>query len=381
VVRLVNSLGRLLEESVLYLSRPEAGLRPEQIQTLNRLRESDAALEGKTVLIVDDDVRNIFALTSALESRRVNVIHAETGRACLATLESTPDIDVVLMDIMMPEMDGFQTIAAIRTIPRLAALPIVALTAKAMKGDRAKCLQAGASDYVTKPVDLEHLFSVLRVSSCRQQERLATPFTASVATRVRNQCDERATCAYRRPRQNPVGGRFSGQPPRAGSGAGVAGTGAGAGAVGSGSAARPADLGLRRRAAGRQDAGYGRLRDCGNDSRAAVENSIKYRRDVPPVIRIRCERTQDSIVLSVSDNGIGIAAEYLESIFGAFKRLHTHAAYAGAGIGLSLCQRIAEKYRGKIWAESTPGEGSSFFVRFPLEMVSEAREAASQASG
>jgi len=112
---------------------------------------------------VDDDVRNIFALTSLLEEHNLNVVHSENGHAGIELLTSTPGIDLVLMDIMMPEMDGYETMRAIRKIPRFRTLPIIALTAKAMKGDRAKCIEAGASDYVTKPVDLEQLFSVLRV--------------------------------------------------------------------------------------------------------------------------------------------------------------------------------------------------------------------------
>jgi len=114
-------------------------------------------------LAVDDDVRNIFALTSVLEQHDLEVVHAENGRAGIEMLLKTPGIDGVLMDIMMPEMDGYETMRAIRKIPEFRTLPIFAVTAKAMKGDRAKCIEAGASDYITKPVDLEQLFSVLRV--------------------------------------------------------------------------------------------------------------------------------------------------------------------------------------------------------------------------
>ena len=124
----------------------------------------------KRILIVDDDVRNIFALTSLLEDHHLIVVHAENGRAGIEVLESTPHIDIVLMDIMMPGMDGYETTRAIREIPRFRTLPIIALTAKAMKGERAKCLEAGASDYMTKPVDLEQLFSVLRVWLTREYE-------------------------------------------------------------------------------------------------------------------------------------------------------------------------------------------------------------------
>jgi CheY-like chemotaxis protein len=169
VVRLVKSQERALDESVLLLHRAESELRPDQIRMLERLRQTDLTLSGQTVLIVDDDVRNIFALTSLLEDHRLNVLHAENGRAAIELLERTPEISVVLMDIMMPEMDGYETMRAIRQLPRFKSLPIIALTAKAMKGDRAKCIEAGASDYVTKPVDLDQLFSVLRVSVSEEQ--------------------------------------------------------------------------------------------------------------------------------------------------------------------------------------------------------------------
>ena len=170
VVKPVNSYERLLDESVLLLHREEGQLRPEQQKVLERLRENDPALAGKTVLVVDDDVRNIFALTSLLEDHHLNVLHAENGRAGIELLESGAKVDLVLMDIMMPEMDGYQTMKAIRQQPRLRSLPIVALTAKAMKGDRGKCMEAGAVDYITKPVDLEQLFSVLRVWITRDHE-------------------------------------------------------------------------------------------------------------------------------------------------------------------------------------------------------------------
>ncbi|HEY3741561.1 MAG TPA: response regulator, partial [Bryobacteraceae bacterium] len=154
---------RLLDDLVLLLHRSEGDLTAEQRQILHRVRDTDPALAGKSVLVVDDDVRNIFALTSLLEEHDMHVVHAETGKAGIELLESSAKIDLVLMDIMMPEMDGYETIAAIRQIPRFRTIPIVALTAKAMKGDRVKCLNAGATDYITKPVDLDQLFSVLRV--------------------------------------------------------------------------------------------------------------------------------------------------------------------------------------------------------------------------
>jgi HAMP domain-containing protein/signal transduction histidine kinase/CheY-like chemotaxis protein len=177
VVRLTRTRERLLDESVLLLHRDETDLTMEQCRTLEHLRETDATLVGKKVLVVDDDVRNIFALTSLLEDHSLDVYHAENGRAGIELLKKTPDIDLVLMDIMMPEMDGYETMKAIREIPRFRSLPIIALTAKAMKGDRAKCIEAGASDYITKPVDLEQLFSVLRVSVNRGPEvsQMAAP--------------------------------------------------------------------------------------------------------------------------------------------------------------------------------------------------------------
>jgi CheY-like chemotaxis protein len=128
---------------------------------LRRAHDPDPVLEGKTVLIVDDDVRNAFALTSMLERHRMHVLYAESGRAALDLVRRRPD--VVLMDVMMPEMDGYETTRALRRTPEGGSLPIIALTAKAMKGDREKCLDAGASDYVPKPVDPEQLLSMLRV--------------------------------------------------------------------------------------------------------------------------------------------------------------------------------------------------------------------------
>jgi CheY-like chemotaxis protein len=163
VVRYAASPERLLNETLLLFHRKEADLSETQRQTLQALRQSDMLLANRTVLVVDDDLRNIFALTSLLEEHNLRVIHAENGRAGIELLQSHPQVDLVLMDIMMPEMDGYQTMQAIRQMPAFQSLPIIALTARAMKGDREKCIQAGASDYVAKPVDLDQLFSVLRV--------------------------------------------------------------------------------------------------------------------------------------------------------------------------------------------------------------------------
>jgi signal transduction histidine kinase/DNA-binding response OmpR family regulator/HAMP domain-containing protein len=153
----------LLYETVLCLHHTEAHLPKAKRRMLEQARRTDRDLSGKGVLIVDDDVRNIFALTAMLERSAMNVLGAENGRDGITLLSHTPGIDLILMDIMMPEMDGYETIREIRRMPRFRSLPIITLTAKAMKGDREKCIEAGASDYIAKPVDPEHLLSVLRV--------------------------------------------------------------------------------------------------------------------------------------------------------------------------------------------------------------------------
>ena len=130
---------------------------------LEKLHDSDEDLVGRTVLLVDDDARNIFALSSVLERRGMDVLTATTGREAIALLEGQGRTAIVLMDIMMPEMDGYQTMQVIRANPAFRRLPIIALTAKAMKGDREKCLEAGASDYLAKPVNTEQLLSALRM--------------------------------------------------------------------------------------------------------------------------------------------------------------------------------------------------------------------------
>ena len=163
VVKGVESPERLLDETALFLHRVVADLPLEKQRLLNRLHSSDDDLVGTKVLVVDDDVRNIFALSSVLERRGMIVLTAGTGREAIETLETTPDLAIVLMDIMMPEMDGYETMQVIRRNPALQRLPIIALTAKAMKGDREKCLEAGASDYLAKPVNTEQLLTVLRM--------------------------------------------------------------------------------------------------------------------------------------------------------------------------------------------------------------------------
>jgi HAMP domain-containing protein/CheY-like chemotaxis protein/signal transduction histidine kinase len=163
VVKGVESPERLLDETALFVHRVVTDLPPEKQKMLDLLHHSDEALVGKKVLVVDDDVRNIFALSSVLERRGMLVLTAGTGREAINTLESTPDVAIVLMDIMMPDMDGYETMQIIRRNPSFRRLPIIALTAKAMKGDREKCLEAGASEYLAKPVNTEQLLSALRM--------------------------------------------------------------------------------------------------------------------------------------------------------------------------------------------------------------------------
>jgi CheY-like chemotaxis protein len=163
VVKGVESPERLLDETALFLHRVVFDLPVEKQRMLERLHSSDEDLVGQTVLLVDDDARNIFALSSVLERRGMRVLTATTGSEAIGLLESVPSVAIVLMDIMMPGMDGYETMQVIRANPRFRRLPIVALTAKAMKGDREKCLEAGASDYLAKPVNTEQLLSALRM--------------------------------------------------------------------------------------------------------------------------------------------------------------------------------------------------------------------------
>jgi CheY-like chemotaxis protein len=163
IIKDVTTMERLLDETALFLHRVEANLPERKQRVLRRIAKSDPLLSERNVLVVDDDLRNIFALTSLLEGHKMHVQYAENGRRALAKLESDPGINVVLMDIMMPEMDGYEALRRIRERPQWRDLPVIALTAKAMKGDREKCLEAGASDYITKPVDADQLLSLLRV--------------------------------------------------------------------------------------------------------------------------------------------------------------------------------------------------------------------------
>jgi len=163
ILKGVQSPERLLDETALFLHRVIADLPPAKQRMIEALHQSDEPLKGRKVLVVDDDVRNIFALNSLLERHEMQVISATNGRDAIKLVEGTEDLSLVLMDIMMPEMDGYETMRRIREKPQLRTLPIIALTAKAMKGDREKCLEAGASDYVAKPVNTEQLLSLVRM--------------------------------------------------------------------------------------------------------------------------------------------------------------------------------------------------------------------------
>jgi hypothetical protein len=163
IIKDARSPERLLDETSLFLHRIEARLPQAKRRMLEQLHSSEEVFKGKKVLIVDDDVRNVFALTSVLEANGMDVVFAENGKDGIDALQANPDVDLVLMDIMMPEMDGYQTMRAVRELPEFKQLPIISLTAKAMKGDREKSIASGASDYITKPVDTDQLLSLMRV--------------------------------------------------------------------------------------------------------------------------------------------------------------------------------------------------------------------------
>ncbi len=163
VIKNVKSMQRLLDETVLFLHKIEADLPEEQQKTIRMLHDTEFILRDKKILIVDDDMRNTFSLSHVLKHKGVEVLMADNGQKALEVLSEYTDIDLVLMDIMMPVMDGFQAMKEIRKQECFNQLPILALTAKAMKGDREKCIESGASDYLTKPVEIEKLFSMLRV--------------------------------------------------------------------------------------------------------------------------------------------------------------------------------------------------------------------------
>jgi CheY-like chemotaxis protein len=171
LVRLARNADQLIEQTSQLLHQPFDALSEPAKVKLAQSRTMDPILAGRKVLVIDDDIRNIFSLASALEDHGVEFVYAESGRGGVDLLDATPDVDVVLVDIMMPDMDGYEAIREIRSRPQFADLPVVAVTAKAMKGDRQKCIQAGASDYVSKPVDIDHLVSVLRVSVQKSDAR------------------------------------------------------------------------------------------------------------------------------------------------------------------------------------------------------------------
>lgn len=163
VLKTVNSKERLLDETTLFLHRVEARLPKEKQNIIRKLHKTDEVLKGKKVLIVDDDMRNIYSITNVLEEEGMECITASNGKVAIEELGNNQDIDIVLMDIMMPEMDGYEAVKEIRKIHRLEKMPVIALTAKAMKGDREKSLEAGMSDYISKPVNIDQLLSLMRV--------------------------------------------------------------------------------------------------------------------------------------------------------------------------------------------------------------------------
>jgi HAMP domain-containing protein/CheY-like chemotaxis protein/signal transduction histidine kinase len=172
IVKEAGSPERLLAETALFLHRVEANLPEPKRRMIEKFHRTDPVLAGRKVLVVDDDVRNIFALTSALEAHNMEVVHAENGQQGIDLLQSTPSVEAVLMDIMMPEMDGYEAITAIRQMEKFKDLPIIALTAKAMKADRDHCLEVGASDYISKPLDIDQLLSLLRVWLYQPEETM-----------------------------------------------------------------------------------------------------------------------------------------------------------------------------------------------------------------
>jgi CheY-like chemotaxis protein len=169
-IRIARGAAQLQDAVALLLHRPFDELNENAKAALRGLRRCDPQLAGRKIVVIDDDIRNIFSLASALEDHGVELHYAESGRSGIELLQRVPDADAALIDIMMPGMDGYQTIREIRASPLFASLPIIAVTAKAMKGDRQKCIEAGASDYVAKPVDIEQIVSVLRVSFQRKDQ-------------------------------------------------------------------------------------------------------------------------------------------------------------------------------------------------------------------
>ena len=163
VLKTANSQERLLDETMLFLHRVESRLPKDKQNIIRKLHRTDEVLKDRKVLVVDDDIRNIYSLTNALEEEGIRCLTAENGKAAVKLLKENPDTEMVLMDVMMPEMDGYEATKTIRSMDKFSKLPIIALTAKAMKGDREKCLLAGMSDYISKPVNIEQLLSLMRV--------------------------------------------------------------------------------------------------------------------------------------------------------------------------------------------------------------------------
>jgi CheY-like chemotaxis protein len=163
IVKGAKSEDRLLDETALFLHRVVDDMPRENQKMLTNLHDRDSMFEDKKVLLVDDDMRNVFALSKVLKDKGMVILKAENGKKALKALDDDPDMDLVLMDIMMPVMDGYEAMKKIREQDQFKKLPIIALTAKAMKGDRGKCIAAGASDYLPKPVDIERLLSMMRV--------------------------------------------------------------------------------------------------------------------------------------------------------------------------------------------------------------------------
>ena len=163
IIKGVKSEERLLDETALFLHRTIGNLPKSKQIIINNLYDKEAVFHSKKIVLVDDDMRNLFALSKVLKERGMEIIKAENGKSALEMLELHPDTDLVLMDIMMPEMDGYEAMKRIRSQVRFTKLPLIALTAKAMKDDKEKCIDAGANDYITKPIDIERLLSLMRV--------------------------------------------------------------------------------------------------------------------------------------------------------------------------------------------------------------------------
>jgi CheY-like chemotaxis protein len=180
LARVARTPEQLVDEVVSRIHEPLDQIGDPVRAKLAEVSRDKLILAGRKILVIDDDIRNIFSLTSALEEYDIDLLYAESGRAGIDLLEANPDVDVALVDIMMPDMDGYETMREMRSRLQFAELPIVAVTAKAMKGDRQKCLQAGATDYVSKPVDVDHLVSVLRVAVQRSDaSRTLRPIEAA----------------------------------------------------------------------------------------------------------------------------------------------------------------------------------------------------------